>query len=102
MKVTQINSCDIYREGGSLGLSFIADDNEEYELFLKNRLFEVSPETNFYPPVIYLERSNNGDIIKKLTWEQAKEFIAPLEYNLNNQFEDLVNIINNDGKNKFY
>jgi hypothetical protein len=136
MKNISISFCDLYRDGGSIGLSFTAQggkeyntsfsefrkslsiyggdygiimfkftnwirQRQEYELFLGTRSFEESPDLNYHPPVIYLGDCNSKNIVKRLDWSQAKEFIAPLKCNDASSitiFERLLKIIENEGK----
>lgn len=96
MKVLKIWEADIYRDGGSYGFCFDSDDGHWYEFFLQIKAFEKSNDSH-YPPVIYLEGCNSNKVVKKLNWAEAKEFIAPLKYE-NTRFEELVNIVKNEGK----
>lgn len=94
MKVIKINGADVYRDGGSYGFWFDADDSNWYELFIKVRKLEGEKEAtkDYDPPVIYLEGCNSGNIVKKLSWQEANEFILPLSYE-NERFRGLVEII---------
>jgi hypothetical protein len=114
MKNISIFDCDLYRDGGSIGLFFTANGGKEYnlsfaefrekmfewidinysitahtfvnwirqrqdyQLFVKSRAFEESPDTRYKSPVIYLGDCNSNNIVKRLNWQQAQEFIAPL------------------------
>ena len=97
MKVTKINGADVYRDGGSYGFWFDSDDGSWYEFFIKTRKFEKDPDNDYYPPVIYLEGSNSKNIVQKLSWSEAQEFIKPLAYD-NERFKELIKVVNNNGK----
>jgi hypothetical protein len=137
MKNISISYCDIYRDGGSIGLSFSANGGKEfnlsfaefreqmlewidvdysiaartftnwirqrqdYELLIQTRAFEESPDTGYKSPVIYLGDCNSNNVVKRLDWQQAKEFVAPLECSDPSSikhFESLLRIIENEGK----
>jgi hypothetical protein len=140
MKNISISDCDVYRDGGSIGLFFSANGGKEfnlsfadfkeqmlewidvdysiaahtfinwirqrqdYQLFIKARAFEKSPDTRYKSPVIYLGDCNSNNIVKRLDWQQAKEFVAPLKYSGDSlsakHFESLLRIIENEGKAK--
>jgi hypothetical protein len=137
MKNISISHCDLYRDGGSIGLSFTANGGKEYnlsfdefreqmiewldidysiaaykfinwiqkrqgyELFVKTRAFEESPDTRYKSPVIYLGDCNSNNIVRSLDWQQAKEFMAPLKCSDSSSikhFERLLEIIENEGR----
>lgn len=138
MKNISISDCDVYRDGGSIGLFFSANGGKEfnisfaefreqmlewidvdysiaahifinwirqrqdYQLFIQTTTFEESPDTKYKPPVIYLGDYNSNNIVKRLDWKQAQEFIKPLKYSGNSlsakHFESLLRIIRNEGK----
>lgn len=136
MKNISISSCDIYRDGGSIGLSFSAKGGKEfnlsfaefkeemlewidvdysmvaytftnwirqrqdYQLFIKSRAFDESPDTRYKSPVIYLGDCNSNNVVKRLDWQQAKEFVALLKCSDPSSieyFERLLEIIENEG-----
>jgi hypothetical protein len=137
MKNISLSYCDIYRDGGSIGLGFSANGGKEfnlsfaefreqmvewigtdypiaaytfinwirqrqdYQLFIKTRVFEESPDTEYESPVIYLGDCNSNIVVKRLDWQEAKEFIAPFKSSdiLSIQhFKRLLEIIENDGR----
>jgi len=97
MNVVHVFFADIYRDGGSYGFTFLAEDGHEDEFFLKTRAFEQATSETHAPPVIYREGVNSGVVVKELSWEQGQVFIAPLGY-LNDRFDELVHIVNASGR----
>jgi hypothetical protein len=129
LKNIQQRYCDLYRDGGSIGLSFTAQGGpgyswaelqseleywdlaivtlnnwirrrRPYELLLQVIYSEGEPTRNYEPPVIYLENCNSGIIIERLSWQNAREFIAPLsrgELESGSPFTKLVEIIRSEG-----
>ncbi|MFL6676753.1 MAG: hypothetical protein ACJ8IK_00325 [Burkholderiaceae bacterium] len=96
MKVQRIWGADICRDGGSYSLCFDADDGRWYELFVKTRAFETAPSTSHHPPAIYLEGANGGEVVRHLSWSEAREFIAPLSYE-GDRFAELRQVIETAG-----
>jgi hypothetical protein len=96
MKVIKVWDADIYRDGGSYGVCFDSDDGHWYELFLRTRAFEGAAETH-YAPVVYFEGCNSGVVVEQLTWSEAKEFVASLNYS-SSRFSEFVKIISNEGR----
>lgn len=100
MKVQAIWAADVYRDGGSYGFCFDSDDGRWYEFFLQTRAFDQSPSPeSHFPPVIYLESVNDKKPVQRLTWEEAKAFVAPLQYE-NQRFHEMVAIVIREGKNQ--
>jgi hypothetical protein len=97
MEVRKILYADIFRDGGSYGFGFEAADGRRYEFFLQTTAFSAERTTTHQAPVIYREDRNSGDIVQSLSWEEAKEFVAPLRYS-DRRFDDLVKIVANEGK----
>ena len=95
MNVKKIWEADICRDGGSYGFSFDSDDGRRYEFFLLTRAFD-GVSTSHHPPVIYLEDVNSGQIVQRLTWQEAKQFVAPLKYD-DARFAELLKIIETEG-----
>ena len=88
MEVTKISHADIYRDGGSYGFTFDSDDGNWYVFFVQYDL-----ETRSYqPPAIYLEGPNNDKIVREFTWEEARDFVAPLRFE-NHRFARLVELV---------
>jgi len=93
MKVTKVTGADIYRDGGSFGMTFEADDGGRYELFLQTLAFENRQALeSHHPPVIYRGSVNDRDVVRRLDWEEAKAFVAPLQFD-ERCFDELVAII---------
>lgn len=97
MKVENILYADIFRDGGSYGFGFDADDGRQYEFFLATAAFSAAQDTTHHAPVIYRDHSDSGNIVRSLSWEEAKKFIGPLRYS-DPRFDELVNIVANEGK----
>jgi hypothetical protein len=129
LKNIQQRYCDLYRDGGSIGLCFLAQGGpgyswaelqsdleywdlaiatlnnwirrrRQYELLLQVSYSEGEPTRNYEPPVIYLENCNSGIIIERLSWQESKDFIAPLssgELKPDSPFAKLVEIIRSEG-----
>jgi hypothetical protein len=133
MKNIQLDYCDLYRDGGSIGLCFSAQGGpgyswaefqkgleewdwdwgptivtlnnwirrrRQYELLLQVIYADREPTRNYEPPVIYLENCNSGIIIEHLSWQNAKEFIAPLsrgELKPGSPLAKLVEMIQSEG-----
>jgi hypothetical protein len=105
MRNIKLHYCDLYRDGGSIGLSFSAQGGQgysfselkeglsepylavitmsnwllrrrQYELLLQVKHSENPSTRNYNPPVIYLENCNSGTIVKTLNWQQAQEFAS--------------------------
>jgi len=97
VKVERIFGADIYRDGGSFGFFFYSDDGRWYEFHLETNLWKNQwTSTTHKPPVIYLEGVNQGNIVRTLSWEEAKIFIAPLCYD-NEHFNAIVAIVMSEG-----
>jgi hypothetical protein len=137
LKNIQQRYCDLYRDGGSIGLCFTAQGGQgyswaefqkgfsdwdwdwgwdwgptiitlnnwirrrrPYELLLQVIYVDREPTRNYEPPVIYLENCNSGTIIKRLSWQEAKDFIAPLssgELKPGSPLAKLVEMIQSEG-----
>jgi hypothetical protein len=97
LRVQDIWDADVYRDGGSYGFCFDSDDGRWYEFFLKTKAFEQPSSESHYPPVIYLEGCNSGQVTQSLTWQEAKSVVAPLRYD-NARFAELVEIVMNEGR----
>lgn len=97
MNVERISDVDICRDGGSYSLCFDAEDGHWYEFFLKTRAFDEDRSRTHHPPVIYLDGYNDGVEVARLTWEDAKSFVAPLRYE-SRRFSELVHIVMNEGR----
>ncbi|AYM76651.1 hypothetical protein D9M09_13235 [Janthinobacterium agaricidamnosum] len=97
MRVVKIWDADIYRDGGSYGFCFDADDGHWYELFMQTTAFDDDKSATHRPPVIYFEGCNSGHVVQNLSWDEAKVFIKHLSYN-NHRFSELALIVANEGR----
>ncbi|MCC7702903.1 hypothetical protein IGS59_11665 [Janthinobacterium sp. GW460P] len=100
MKVENILYADIFRDGGSYGFAFNADDGQQYEFFLQTTAFSAAQDTTHHAPVIYLDDSNTGHVVRSLSWDEAKKFVGPLNFS-DRRFDELVSIVANEGKRFF-
>jgi hypothetical protein len=96
-KVEKIWDADIYRDGGSYGFCFDADDGRWYEFFLRTAAFTEEETCSHFAPELYLEGCNSGCAVHTFSWTEAKEFVANLSYP-NNRFDELVEIVVQEGK----
>jgi hypothetical protein len=97
MRVEKIWDADIYRDGGSYGFCFDADDGHWYEFFIQTSAFDEERPGTHRPPVIYLEGSNSGNVVQNLSWDEAKVFIKHLSCS-NKRFSELAFIVANEGR----
>jgi len=94
MEITKIFGADICRDGGSYSLSFESSDKEWYEFFVQVKGIESN---EYFEPAIYRGGVNDGELIQKLSWSNAKEFLASIKYE-NKRFNELVRLVGNNGK----
>lgn len=97
MKAVRIHWADIYRDGGSYGFGFDADDGLQYEFFLKTTFSGPPSAATHLPPVLHLTDCNDGDAIQQMSWEEAQAFVAPLEFD-DPRFRELVAIVMRRGE----
>ena len=95
MQVERVWGADICRDGGSYSLCFDSNDGRWYELFLKTRAFEGAGPSHD-APVIYLGSANDGRVVRSLTWQEAKSFVAPLSFD-GPRFQELRLVIETEG-----
>jgi hypothetical protein len=91
VNVQRIWEVDVCRDGGSYSLCFDADDGRWYELFLRVQLHRSRRSTH-HPPVIYLEGVDGGKVVQVLTWVEARQFVASLNYD-SPRFIELLKVI---------
>jgi len=94
--VKRVFDADICRDGGSYYFCFESDDGHWYELFLRTRAFEPNATASHDPPAIYLESSNDGQLIRNLSWTEGKAFVAEFTYD-SKRFQELLAIVANEG-----
>ena len=87
---------DIYRDGGSYGFGFYADDGNVYELHI--RVVSDSPDDckRYYEPIIFRDNSNSEKIVSHLTWKEASKFMKDVKFE-NQRYQQLKRIINDGG-----
>jgi hypothetical protein len=97
MKILRIWDADIYRDGGSYGFCFDADDGRWYEFFLKTAAFSEMRNWSHFAPALYLEGCNSGCVVQTFSWGEAKKFVANLSYP-HRRFDELIKIVVQEGK----
>ena len=95
--VKRIWGADICRDGGSYCFCFDSDDGHWYEFFLRTTAFDPLATTSHSPPAIYLESSNDGKLVRNLSWSEGKKFVSQLSYE-NERFQELLNVVATEGK----
>lgn len=93
LKITEIFSVDICRDGGSYSLSFRADDGDWYEFFMQVKGVE---STEYYAPKLYKRGVNGGDLVKGYSWKSASQFLSKLECQ-EERFPGLVKLVEAGG-----
>lgn len=68
--------------------------------FLQTTVFSATQDTTHHAPVIYLDDCNSGRVVRSLSWVEAKKFVESLHYS-DQRFDELVNIVANEGKRFF-
>lgn len=94
MKIVEIFTADVYRDGGSYGFCFHSDDGNWYEFFTKRDLNRTSGN-DYLTPIIFLESCNDNNVVATLNWSEAQEFVKGLEYN--ERMRELITIVFNNG-----
>lgn len=94
MKITKILGVDVSRDGGSYSLSFESVDNEWYELFVQ---VKGIGSKEYFEPAIFRGGFNGGELVKKLSWPSAREFLAPIKCE-SSRFNELIELAENNGK----
>jgi hypothetical protein len=97
MRVVEIGMVDVYRDGGSYGMTFSAGDGRTYEFFLEILPFEPSAAESHRSPVLFLDDCNNGAPVSRMSWDEAETFIKPLQHD-DDRFRELVAIVARHGR----
>lgn len=97
MRIAKIGNADSYRDGGSYGVHFEADDGHWYEFFLQTTALSNEKSTTHLAPVLYQENRNSGLVVQTFTWAEAKEFTARLRYT-NERLSKLLKIVETEGR----
>lgn len=95
--VKRIWAADICRDGGSYCFCFDSDDGNWYEFFLKTKAFDPTASTSHDAPVIYRESSNDGQLVRALTWAEAEQFVSQLNYD-DTRFQELLAVVASEGR----
>ena len=100
-------SAIMYRDGGSLELRFIADNDRNYCIFME--VVHDSPDDckRYHTPILFKEsfdinNSKHEDFIGYLNWQQVKGLINEIKIDIGQDFHDqdfdlIENIANNNG-----
>lgn len=96
MKIVKVFGADIYRDGGSYGFCFYADDGHWYEFFLQVKTDELGMIC-YQNPTIYFEGRNSERIVQRLDWKSARDFILSCHCD-ENRFHEIVTIVNQEGR----
>ncbi|MCA9041541.1 MAG: hypothetical protein KDA65_14405 [Planctomycetaceae bacterium] len=81
MSGKKLHCCDIYRDGGSYGFSFVDEVGNEFELVTE----VIHPKDGSWPPhqfeqpVLYAENWSHGERLRSLTWEEAIDLVNDVE-----------------------
>ncbi|MEY4563927.1 MAG: hypothetical protein RLZZ618_3204 [Pseudomonadota bacterium] len=95
--VKNILGVDICRDGGSYSLCFDSDDGRWYEFFLKTRAFDPVAIASHEPPAVYCKGSDDGQLVRNLSWVEGMAFVAQLSFD-NERFRELVEILVTEGR----
>ncbi|HED35098.1 MAG TPA: hypothetical protein ENJ08_12945 [Gammaproteobacteria bacterium] len=96
LKCTAPIFADVYRDGGSYGFGFGANDGKIYELHLRVVLDSPADCKRYYEPIIFKESCNSKEVIAHPTWKEAEQLIEKIKYD-NTRFKELKWIIKNGG-----
>ena len=86
-------SSTIYRDCGSLELSFIADDGKSYSIFME--VVKDSPDDckRYRPPMLFIGsfdiNSDNNNFISYLTWQQITVLLEAIKTDIGQDFKKL-------------
>ena len=99
LEVAKLESLGVYRDGGSLGVSFIDNKGNLHELvfLIDNYASEQRKTSKVYraatiesyiskeviSPITGISRKESEKLEKSITWEDAKEFLHQLEPQIN-------------------
>jgi len=96
LKCTAPMFADVYRDGGSYGFGFGANDGKIYELHIEIVLDSPADCRRYYEPLIFRDNCNSNDVVDHPTWKEASELIKNVKFN-NERFDELKWIIDNGG-----
>ena len=68
--------------------------------FFQTTVFSAAQDTTHHAPVIYLDDCNSGRVVRSFSWEEAKKFVESILYS-DQRFDELVNVVANEGKRFF-
>jgi hypothetical protein len=96
LQVTGIMTVDIYRDGGSYLLCFYSHGGVWYELFvpITNEGYLAAGHD---PPELYFGSVNDGELIRRYTWGEAKSFLSNLTCK-EKRFAELTAIVERCGR----
>ncbi len=96
IKCTAPRFADIYRDGGSYGFGFGANDGKIYELHIKIVVDSPADCRRYYEPLLFRENCNSKDVAAHPTWHEASALIRDVKFK-NERFQELKWIIDNGG-----
>jgi hypothetical protein len=94
--VDKIFMVDICRDGGSYSLCFYSTDGEWYEFFVPIK-WDGDVAVAYETPRLYFRSVNDGNLVRTFAWEEAQQFVAPLQFD-NSRFRELVDVLQNRGR----
>jgi hypothetical protein len=97
--VKRIWAADVCRDGGSYLFCFDSDDGNWYEFFLKTTAFDPTAIASHEAPAIYRESSNDGQLVRNLSWADGKQFVSQLKYD-DARFQELLEVVATEGRSK--
>ena len=97
LKCTAPRFADIYRDGGSYGFWFGANDGKIYELHIKVVIDSPADCKRYYEPLILRNNCHSEDVVvSQPTWKEASDLIKHVNFK-NERFKELKWIIDNGG-----
>ncbi len=104
------NVCtEIYRDGGSLELRFLADDDKRYCIFMEVVMSSPDDCKRYQPPMLfkgdfYINNSQAEDYIAHITWQQVANLLQEIKqqmgedyFSIDYHFPLIEKIANNGG-----
>lgn len=97
----------VYRDGGSLELRFIANDDNDYCIFIEVVHDSPADCKRYQVPILFkgsfdINNIRYEDFIDYLTWQNIKEIISKIKMDIgqhayNQNFDLIENITDNNG-----
>ena len=86
----------MYRDGGSYGFGFIANDGETYELHIKVVADSPFDCKRYFEPLIFRGSQNSNDVVAHPTWHETSKFLKNIDFE-NECFAELRQIVDSGG-----